>query len=140
MRKVSSEIISVAADNSIYIEKLQDKEAEMLRGRVIENYVCMRKGSFLWEKLKEAAVKVDNNGWEKISEFVGEKKCLMFFDDVEDGTFIILKNGETLYKILAEMYGFEFYLTDFDATYMICFNHHNCLLGCGIAKEWVESL
>lgn len=38
------------------------------------------------------------------------------------------------------MFGFEFYITNFETEYVICFNHHDCLLGCGTAKKWVESL
>ena len=34
----------------------------------------------------------------------------------------------------------EFYITDRDQSYVICFNHHDVLYGCGAAKEWVEKL
>ena len=41
---------------------------------------------------------------------------------------------------LKKMYGFEFYVFDSSISYLICFNHHDQLIGVGSAKEWVNSL
>lgn len=30
--------------------------------------------------------------------------------------------------------------TNFMTEYVICFNHHDCLMGCGTAKNWVNKL
>ena len=61
-------------------------------------------------------------------------------DDIEDKSVLVINNGKSLYKLLDEMFGFEFYITNFETNYLLCFNHHDCLLGCGTAKKWVESL
>ena len=31
---------------------------------------------------------------------------------------------------------FEFYLTNRDTTYLVCFNHHDFLIGTGEATQW----
>ena len=64
----------------------------------------------------------------------------MFFDDIEDKSIITISNGNELYKLLSEMFGFEFYITNFETDYLGGFNHHDCLFGCGTAKKWIESL
>lgn len=138
--KISSEIEKVAKSNAIYINKLSEKDAWKVKQSITEKYIDSQGGVFLWENLKSAAIIQDNNGWQNICDFVGSKVCLMLFDDTEDKTVFIFKNGENLYKLLYEMYGFEFYITDFETQYLMCFNHHDCLLGCGLAKKWVESL
>lgn len=64
----------------------------------------------------------------------------MFFDDCDDKNVIKIDNGNDLYRILYEMYGFEFYITNYETNYVICFNHHDCLIGCGMARNWIENL
>jgi hypothetical protein len=39
--------------------------------------------------------------------------------------------------VLAESTGFEFYLTDIDATFLLCFNHHDFLIAAGDARPWL---
>ena len=42
--------------------------------------------------------------------------------------------------MLEETYGYEFYVTDEECTYLICFNHHDILYTCGRAIKWLEVL
>lgn len=138
--KISTEIKKISLVNDIVVEKLPDEEALTIKRSITQKYVYPQPESFLWNRLKEAAVKRDNNGWQKMCSFVGNSKCLMFFDDIEDRSVLVINNGKSLYKLLDEMFGFEFYITDFETDYLLCFNHHDCLLGCGTAKRWVNSL
>lgn len=39
--------------------------------------------------------------------------------------------------VLAECTGFEFYLTDVEATFLLCFNHHDVLIAAGDARPWL---
>lgn len=47
-------------------------------------------------------------------------------------------SGRALECLLANSHGFEFYVTDAGAGFLICFNHHDVLLCWGSAKEWLE--
>ena len=58
----------------------------------------------------------------------------------DDEHAFLIANGVELQTILGESFGFEFYITDRDQSYVICFNHHDVLYGCGAAREWVEEL
>ena len=61
----------------------------------------------------------------------------MFFDENDEA--ISIKNGDELYTLIYEMYGFEFYITNNMTDYLLCFNHHDCIIGCGEASEWLEN-
>lgn len=138
--KISSEIKKVALDSGISIKELSSEQVKKIKNDISRKYIQLQDKVFLWDSFKEPAVIADSNGWEKICTFIGEKNCLMFFDDIEDKSVITIGNGTELYKLLNEMFGFEFYITNFETDYLICFNHHDCLLGCGAAKNWIKSL
>ena len=138
--KISMEIEKIAKNNAVHIERLTKEKAVIVKNSIIEKYTCSCKRIFLWDSFKEAAVLQDSNGWQKLCSFIGNKECLMFFDDGEDEAILCISNGEDLYILLYEMFGFEFYITNIMTEYLICFNHHDCLLGCGLAKKLLESL
>lgn len=51
----------------------------------------------------------------------------------------LIRTGEDLNYLLSETYGFEFYITDKECSYLLCFNHHDILYGCGRAEDgWNE--
>ena len=41
--------------------------------------------------------------------------------------------------ILGETSLFEFYVTDKNASYLLAFNHHDYLIACGEAKNWLKT-
>lgn len=92
------------------------------------------------EGLKDFSVINSKDGWSYIKDFIKDSCCLMFFNSIDDKTVLGINNGMDLYKILYETYGFEFYITNAETQYLICYNHHDCLLGSGTAKEWVNEL
>jgi hypothetical protein len=48
-------------------------------------------------------------------------------------------SGSSLDQLLSNTFGFEFYVTDLNADYLICFNHHDVLVGCGNAQQWLHA-
>lgn len=64
---------------------------------------------------------------------------LFVFNQVECKNAYLLRNGRDLCGIIAETYDFEIYVTDFDGSYLISFNHEMILSGCGKAKKWVDN-
>lgn len=138
--KISAEIGVIATSNNILVERLSDEYAKVIRKKIVEKYLDSQPRAFLWETFKEAAVIEDCNGWKKLCDFVGDNRCIMFFDDGEDDAMLVINDGNALYKLLSEMFGFEFYITNFKTNYVLCFNHHDCLVGCGTAAEWIKPL
>ena len=47
-------------------------------------------------------------------------------------------SGSSLGELLCNTFGFVFYVTDADATYLVCFNDHDFLVCCGSAWAWLE--
>ena len=137
---ISIEIKKVAEKNHVFLEILRYEQSKAVREMVYCKYANQNDSSFLWEMLFDISVCNSSNAWRLIGDFIGAKKCLMFFDEDEDESVIAINNGSDLYKILCETYGYEFYITEFTTNYLLCFNHHDCLLGCGVAKDWVNTL
>lgn len=52
----------------------------------------------------------------------------------------LIRSGEDLNYLLSETYGFEFYITDKECSYLLCFNHHDILYGCGRAEGWIDGM
>lgn len=158
----TDEILMEAAIWRIPIKVLPEEQAETALRDIIHKYAnqndkCSTGWYFLWEALLDASSVYDENGWKIISNFVGEKNCLLFYSNdfsryMDNCTFepdlqirreeaaIVINNGKDLEMLLSQMYGFEFYVTNFEMDYLISFNHEDILQGCGTAKEWVESL
>jgi hypothetical protein len=78
------------------------------------------------------------SGWELIPKFVGDLPCLVF----SPGATAVWRfaEGAELLKFLRETPHFEFYVCDTQATYLICFNHHDFILGWGRCTTWVQQL
>jgi hypothetical protein len=63
----------------------------------------------------------------------------LFFDLSEAIEMFHVPSGASLDQLLHNTYGFEFYVTDRDGTYLIGFNHHDVLIGCGTAGKWLTA-
>lgn len=40
--------------------------------------------------------------------------------------------------MLSETWGFEFYVTNEQASFLFCFSHHDILYACGDVKIWLK--
>jgi hypothetical protein len=73
-----------------------------------------------------------------IGEFVGSRDCVLLFDPAEEAEMVHIPSGAELDAVLRNISVFEFYVTDREARYLICFNHHDVLIGCGLAETWLK--
>jgi len=94
---------------------------------------------YLWEHTKDALSVRDGNAWKRIPEFISEHMCIMFFNSFDEKASVTFMKGEDVGLILGDMYGFEFYLTNEATEYLLCYNHHDYLIACGTAKDWLVS-
>jgi hypothetical protein len=78
------------------------------------------------------------DGWKLIPTYVGVRTCLMFLG----GADIVWKfrNSSDLLRVLNECPPLEFYVCDQDASYLLCHNHHDFIIGWGVARSWVDRL
>ena len=63
----------------------------------------------------------------------------MFFNESDEKKSFLFKNGDDLVAVLGETYGFEFYVTNKEKSYLLVFNHHDILMACGDAKNWLNT-
>ena len=137
MGYIADEINRTIKDNQLKSHLLPSMYVENLRTAIVEQY-CNRNFVFMWECFKDCIHY--QNAWSLIHDYVKDNECIMFFNKSDDENVFFILNGRELQQILEESFGFEFYITDKNYSYLLCFNHHDILYGSGKAKEWVSEI
>lgn len=139
MGYIADDIRESAATSLTHIEEVPPPEAQAILDRAIQLYARGRYSGYLWKDLEDPVAVQDPNAWRWIAEFVGNEPCVLFFDrDEESETFRVV-DGSSLTMLLSETVGFEFYVTDDEVRYVLCFNHHDYLIAAGKAASWLAS-
>lgn len=141
MFKISNHISNELKDSKVIIRKLELNERKEILELVLKKYIKIsEKGVWLWEKFIHYEAWNDDMAWKYIKDFVKDNECIMFFNQEEEKEMFLIQSGDDLNYIISETYGFEFYITNKQCSYLLCFNHHNILYGCGIAEKWINKL
>lgn len=141
MFKISTHIMNEIGNKDIHLVKIEVKERMLIREDIRNNYVDSRKhGELLWEKLSHYESIQDADAWSYIKEFIDSRQCIMLFNQNEEEEMFLFDSGMDLDYVLTETYGFEFYVTDRRCSFLLCFNHHDILYGCGTAENWIKTL
>ena len=95
---------------------------------------------FLWEDVQGAAAVQDPEAWRWIADYAARRSepAILFFNPADESAMFTFKDGAQVVPVLEETPSFEFYLTDPDVTYLLCFNHHDFLIAAGEAAAWLE--
>jgi hypothetical protein len=134
--EIVEEILAAEREHSLGVQLLPAADRDRLRERISSRYGG--RSYRLWETLHDCASVQDSEGWKWIREFVGSRSCVLLFDLDEEVEMFHVPSGSSLDELLQNTFGFEFYVTDMDGAYLICFNHHDFLVCCGSAREWLE--
>ena len=140
MWSICNEILSVSKELKIEVQMLSPEITADYFAKIEKKYLSENYHSFLWDGLSDHSVVTDSSGWRYLDRFIGDKQCILLFYDLEKWKAAEINSGHELVTLIGEMYGFEFYVFDSSISYLICFNHHDQLIGVGSAKEWVNSL
>lgn len=141
MLRISAHICNELKDSKVIIKKLDLCEKKEILNLIVKKYINIReRGVWLWEKFIHYETLNDDMGWSYIKDFVKHDSCIMFFNQEEEKEMFLIQSGTDLDYILSETYGFEFYITNKQCSYLLCFNHHNILYGCGVAEIWISKL
>ncbi|MBR7745285.1 hypothetical protein [Undibacterium baiyunense] len=89
-----------------------------------------------WDKFDAPDGVLNHDGWKLIPSFVGGESCLLMTTSAS--AVWRLGSGKDLMLILQECPPFEFYVCDIAFNYLVCFNHHDYLVGWGDANLWVN--
>ena len=140
MYRISKDIIE-SVNGKVKIKEVSKDKCIRILKQINELYVDKKKkGIYLWERLNNFESLSDSKGWACIQNYVLNDGCIMLFNQDEENKMFEISNGKDLQIILSETCGFEFYITDNQCSYLICFNHHDILYGCGEAINWINSL
>ena len=139
MGYIADEIHRAITDNHLESYLLPPSYVEDLRTSIVKQY-CTENTALMWEGFKDCVNYQNSNAWSLICDYVKDNECIMFFNESDDKNAFLIPNGAELQKILEDSFGFEFYITNKNYSYLICFNHHDILYGSGEAKEWVQRL
>lgn len=122
----------------VHVDELCEAEKTVLAINLRERFGLDLAAHAPWdnESAPDGIFRAD--GWKLIPEFVGARQCVMYLD----GGTIIWKfdSGHDLFRVLSECPAVEFYVCDLEASYLLCCNHHDCLIGWGVAVAWVHGL
>lgn len=141
MFKISTHICNELRDSKIMVKKLEMNERGEILDSIIKKYIDInQKGIWLWEKFIHYEALKSDMAWSYIKDFVKDNECIMFFDPEEEKEMFLIQSGNDLNYILSETYGFVFYITNKQCSYLLCFNDHNILYGCGNAENWIHEL
>jgi hypothetical protein len=138
MTIIASWIQTAIDEHSLTVRELAPEATEKLLLDIRQKFVEPDFERPMWETLRSRASKRRAAGWQDIGLFVGENSCVILIEDERNA--YECTSGKVLTKLLEECPGFEFYVTNDKGDYLLCHNHHNYLLGCGSAVDWVQSL
>ena len=129
--------VSAAVSNTgVHAEVLNEESRRALLVRLLERLGLDVTSCAPWERGGEGKHRSD--GWELIPEYIGANACLMFLEGADE--VWKFKSGRDLLRVLNDCPGVEFYVCDEDASYLLCHNHHDFLVGWGGASEWIGRL
>lgn len=135
MELLEEDVVHAAAALEIPLRTLDARQARRLLMRLRERYGTRPpKGRRLWEELGTLTGIRDPEGWSFVDHLCGSGPVFLLVE--ENGVSgYEFDSGLAVKEVLANLFGFEFYLTDESLTYIIAFNDHDVLIIGGTAAE-----
>ncbi len=124
---------------NISAQELAVEDALQIRSAIKTKYVRPNSHGPLWEQLGGDASRRRKDGEDISCEYVRDKNIILIVDGRDDFVMFSL-SGNDLCRLFDLVYHIEFYLTDADTTYVLCFNDHDMLIGVGSCDTWLEQL
>jgi hypothetical protein len=138
MGHIRDEVLRAAQTVGATVSEIPRDEADRIREQVTQRFAGGVTASLLWEHLQERVSNRDANAWRWVGDYVKDAKAIMFFDKEDERAMFEFRNGPEVVSTLGESYHFEFYLTNRQVDYLICFNHHDYLIAGGLAADWLK--
>jgi hypothetical protein len=131
-----SHVSSAISETGVPAQVLSERDRKALQVRLLERLGVDTAHRAPWEHGGEGARRPD--GWELISKYAGANPCVMFLEGADE--VWRFQNGRDLLRVLKDCPAVEFYVCDNDASYLLCHNHHDFVIGWGEASYWVKRL
>lgn len=144
-----TEIEEAIKNSGVNACKVSSKQAADIWHNIVKKYTDAQDHfDWLWENLLDEYTVCAPDSWTWIGSYLQDKPCYFVINDVElcgcgsgrksayyfdDGSNIVDMYGETWHTV-------EFYVTDENLSFLLSYNHHDCLSACGEAKKWLTGL
>jgi hypothetical protein len=139
----SARLVRVEAPSAVVlgieVHELPPEVAEATRESLLQKFGANQSYELNTNNLSDYAAVQHPDSWEWVDEFLTDEPVLLFYDSSDDRSVFRL-NGRQVKSLLAECFMFVFYVANERHDYMIAQNDHDCILGCGTAKSWVQGL
>jgi uncharacterized protein DUF6756 len=124
----------------LVFRELPDDEAENAYRTALRHFVPEGDPRWWWEHFtSQTAVDFPaGDGWQHIEEFVPDASERVWFvveDDALPFYPVYAATPAAIRAIIAECYGFEYYIIQREFQWLLCETHHNRMIGVGAAVE-----
>ena len=128
------------ATTRILARPLSSDEVGRVTGLIAGRYTDpIHSGRRLWEAFHGDIARRRSDGWSLICDYPEPSPILLFHDEGEFRGYEF-SSPEDLRAVLAETAGFEFYVTNERAEFVLCHNHHDFLVGVGECRQWLGTV
>ncbi len=139
MWKIAEQVQTAIVMLSVAAARVSPQRSDVIRDRILSRYSSQIRRGALWEHLADAVSVQDADAWKWIAEYDGNCPGVLFFNPEDEPAMFEFMHRRDVTAVLAECTGFEFYLTDNEATFLVCFNHHDFMIAAGDARAWLLS-
>ena len=137
MWDIKKQILEASRNFNIQVNEVDDFEKQEFLKDIQSKYLLTQLKFPLWESLKDANSRCNENAWQWVQDYIKNTNVILFFNPSDEKGIFELKSGEAVVNILGEMFSIEFYLSNRETQYLLCYNHHDILLASGNAKHWL---
>ena len=123
------------------VRELCDDDARRVLDDALRAFVLGDNPQWWWESFNRPGVWAsfaEGNGYQRISELVPDPDEEIRFVVEEDALAfypVYQTSPRIAQAVIAECYAFEYYLIAKDLGWLLCENHHNCLIAIGEKVE-----
>ncbi|WP_148039124.1 DUF6756 family protein [Brevibacillus gelatini] len=136
---IKEQIFAASQMLNIPFRIMEDASKESIISSVMEKYCKVKSHWPIWEKFSDFVGVSNKDAWQWIEEFVGSNKCILFFNPSDEKRAYLFESGQHVVSVIEELFNVEFYVTNEATDYLLCFNHHDCLMALGNAIDWLDT-
>jgi hypothetical protein len=137
MWSIACDMLSEASRLGVPVSLVDEVAADRLRSNLLQKYGRSKMGWPLWDGPSDDVSVQDESAWRWIADFLNDGPCVILWEPGTERKALRFSSGVGLVAVLAECHRTEFYVTDDVTSFMLCFNHHDYLIGAGHACKWL---
>jgi hypothetical protein len=139
-RYVINEVLAAVQAVSTSAREMPPTEVDTLRCNLAQKFGLKKNYPLNFENMSGKYSVQNEEAWRSISRFLDNSAHYMFYDHSCDHHGIEFYDGKKISDVLERCFGFPFYITDKNNTFVIGMNDHDYLIGVGIAVDWVKTI